>query len=235
MKNQQNIFSTFLKPALGLFLIALTGISCSKDDDIREPGNAGLAVIHAAPGTPELSLKINGVKTTTKALTFGVFNPYGTLQEGNYEFSVTKKDSAKILTKSVLTLKNGKAYSLFVADVPAKAVFTLVEDDLTAPVADKANLRFINMSPDAGILDLAVTGQTAPLFTKTPFKNATAFTAIVPGTEVNFEIRENGKTEVLAKIEKVKIEKGKIYTIWAKGLKAATDNTKLSMAVITNK
>jgi hypothetical protein len=148
---------------------------------------------------------------------------------------VTKKDSTRILAKSTLLLTNGKAYSLFIADVPSKAAFTLVEDDLTSPAADKANLRFINMSPDAGNLDLAVTGQAAPLFTKTLFKGVTAFSAITPGSEINFEIRENAKTEVLAKIEKVKIEKGKIYTIWAKGLKAANDTTKLSLAVITNK
>jgi hypothetical protein len=235
MKKQQNIFRSILKPALGLSLIALTAISCSKDDDVKIPGNSGLAVIHAAPGTPELTFKINGVKSNTKALTFGAFNGYGMLQEGNYEFSVTKKDSTRILTKAAILLKNAKVYSLFIADIPSKPTFTLVEDDLTSPASEKANLRFINMSPDAGSLDLAVTGQTAPLFTKTLFKGATAFSAITPGSELSFEIRENAKTEVLAKIGKVKIEKGKIYTIWAKGLKAATDTTKLSLAVITNK
>jgi hypothetical protein len=66
MKKQQNIFRSFLKPALGLSLIALTAISCSKDDDVMVPGNSGLAVIHAAPGTPELTLKINGVKAIPK-------------------------------------------------------------------------------------------------------------------------------------------------------------------------
>jgi hypothetical protein len=111
----------------------------------------------------------------------------------------------------------------------------LVEDDLTAPAADKANVRFVNMSPDAGNLDLAITGQTTPLFAKTAFKGATKFVAVAPGAELNFQINENTKTDVLAKVEKIKIEKGKIYTIWAKGLKAATDSTKLALGVITNK
>lgn len=236
MKNFKTISGAIIKPVFGLLAIALTVTSCSKDNDNgTSPGVATLAIVHAAPGTPELNLAIGGVKTNLKGLTFGTFINYANINEGLSEFGVTKKDSTRILTKSSLALKNGKAYSLFITDVPAKTAFALVEDDLTAPVTDKANLRFVNMSPDAGSLDLAITGQATALTTNTVFKGATAFTAVTPGTEVNFEIRANTKPDVLAKIEKVKIEKGKIYTIWAKGLKAATDTTKLSLKLITNK
>ncbi|WP_379086879.1 hypothetical protein [Pedobacter sp. UC225_65] len=36
-------------------------------------------------------------------------------------------------------------------------------------------------------------------------------------------------------IADVKIEEGKIYTVYARGLKAATDETKLGVAVFTHK
>ncbi|MBE9586241.1 DUF4397 domain-containing protein [Mucilaginibacter sp. JRF] len=236
MKKTRNFSNFFLKPAVGLLGIALMFTACSDDDNVSPaPGVANLAVVHAAPGSPELSLSVNGTKSNIKKLTFGTFIGYANINEGNAEFSITKKDSTKVLTKSTAALKSGKYYSLIIADVPAKTAFTLVEDDLTAPAADKAKVRFVNLSPDGGSLDLSITGQTTPLYTKTAFKAATAFTAVTPGAELNFEIRENTKPEVLAKIEKVKIEKGKIYTIWAKGLKAATDSTKLSLGVITNK
>ncbi|MET3980304.1 hypothetical protein ABIB62_002906 [Mucilaginibacter sp. UYP25] len=236
MKQFKNTSFSILKTVVALFAVVLTITACNKNNEnTPAPGVAGLALIHAAPGTPELSFQVNGIKNNIKALTFGKFINYGNILEGTYSLTVTKKDSTKVLATTSSTFKNGKIYSLFIADVPTKTGLTVIEDDLTSPVADKANVRFVNMSPNAGILDLSITGQATPLFTKTAFKAATAFLAVSPGTEVNFQINENTKTEVLAKIEKVKIEKGKIYTIWAKGLKAATDSTKLSIGMITNK
>lgn len=236
MKTFKNTSFSILKPVAGLLAVVLSITACSKNNDnTPAPGVSGLAIVHAAPGSPELSFKINGNKSNIKALTYGTFINYGNIIEGTYALTITKKDSARVLATSSSTFKNGKIYSLFIDDVPNKTGFTLIEDDLTAPAADKANVRFVNMSADGGNLDLAITGQVTPLFTKTAFKSATAFTAVVPGTEINFQINENTKANVLAKIEKIKIEKGKIYTIWAKGLKAATDSTKLSLGVITNK
>jgi hypothetical protein len=231
MKTQKHIATAFL----GLMTMALAITACNDKNNAPQPEGSALAIVHASPGNPELTFRINGQKTEVKGLTFGVNIPYSLINPGTYELSVSKKDSTRVFGKTNVDLKSGKVYSAFIADVPAKTGFVLIEDDLTAPVADKANVRFVNMSPDAGSLDLGITGTATPLFTKTNFKGATAFAAVTPGTEVNFEIKENTKTDVLAKLEKVKIEKGKIYTIWAKGLKAATDTTKLAVKILTNK
>ena len=229
-------FKHFLKPAAALFAIALTITACSDDkNDLPAPSEAALTVVHASPGSPELTLKINGTKANARALTFGTAFPYSAIIANTYEFSITKKDSSRVMVKSNLELKANKYYSLYIADIPTKPVFVLTEDNLTAPAADKANVRFVNLSPDAGALDLGITGVATNVFTKTAFKESTAFTGVTPGAELTFEIKENTKTEVIAKVEKVKIEKGKIYTIWAKGLKAAADSTKLAVKVITNK
>ena len=236
MKKFKNISLSFLKPALGLVTLALTVAACNKyHETLPIRYLSSLAIVHAAPGTPELSLHVDGFRSSVKGLTYGAFINYTEIPDGTSEFAVTKKDSSRVLVKSSLNLKKGKFYSLFVTDVPAKPAFSLFEDDLTVPAADKANVRFVNMSPDAGSLDLGVTGQTTPVFTNVPFKGASAFTGIAPGAEVTFEIKEYTKTDVVARIEKVKIEKGKIYTIWARGLRTATDSTKLGLELITNK
>jgi hypothetical protein len=224
--------------AYGIATVLLSGAvmlsSCSKDNNAPVTLPAGLAIAHVSPGSPEYTFKLNGTKVNIKALTYGTVNPYGALQPGSYEFSITKKDSARVITKSTVEVKSDQAYSVYIADVPSKATFVLTEDDLSAPAADKAKIRFVNLSPDAASLDLSVTGK-AVLFSKTAFKGSTAFTAVDPGAEVGFEIKENTGTTVLATLPKVKVEKGKIYTILAKGLKAATDSTKLALGVITNR
>lgn len=229
---------TFFKPVVTLLAIALTFTACSDDDDDQPTpveNQSALAVVHASPGSAELILKADGTKAHQSALTFGTIIPYSAIISKAYEFSITKKDADPVLLKSKLELKANKNYSLYIADLPEKVAFVLTEDNLAAPAADKANVRFINLSPDAGALDLGINGVATNLFNKTAFKESTSFAAVTPGAELTFEIKENTKTEVLAKLEKVKIEKGKIYTIWANGLKSAADNTKLAVKLITNK
>jgi hypothetical protein len=74
----------------------------------------------------------------------------------------------------------------------------------------------VNLSPDVGSVDLSISGK-APLFTKLPFRESTAFMAITPGEAVNFDIKENSKPDILVTRANVRIEKGKIYTMFVKG------------------
>ncbi|MXV50275.1 DUF4397 domain-containing protein [Pedobacter sp. HMF7647] len=235
MRNFTTVSSLLKKPILGLAAIALLAGSCKNNNDADNPPSSAISIVHAAPGTSELTFVINGSKANHARLTYGTALAYGVIQPGSYEFSVTKKDSTRQFAKSTNALKNGTYYSLFVVDVPSKESTLLTEDDLSDPKTDQAKIRFINLSPDAGSLDLNIAGTDTLFVKKADFKKTSAFSTAAPGTEKTFEIRENGKTEVLAKIEKVKIEKGKIYTILAKGLRAKTDSTKLSLQVINNK
>jgi hypothetical protein len=220
-----------------LSLTAMVIASCGKDNNnvapVARPG--ALAIAHASPGSPEYSFYINGTKASTKSLTYGTFLSYGTINSGKYEFAITKKDGKDVLTKSIVDIQSDKAYSLYIADLPSKPVFVFTADDLSVPAAEKAKIRFINLSPDAGDLDLKVAGKDSSLFKKTSFKTGTGFVSIDPGAELNFEVTTNAQSTVLATLPKTKIEKGKIYTIWAKGLKAATDSTKFALGLITNK
>ncbi|RFZ90252.1 DUF4397 domain-containing protein [Mucilaginibacter conchicola] len=223
--------------ALGLMIGSTLLTSCGKDNNSPAPvpAIANLALYHASPGSPELTFRINGSANQLKDFTYSKFLPYVNIQEGNYEFSFTKKDATDVLSKLSTSIKKDKFYTLHVTDVTSKQTIVVTEDDLTAPAADKAKIRFVNLSPDAGALDVTISGKTDPLFKNAAFKSASTFAAADPGAEVTFQVTETTKTTVLAKVEKVKIEKGKIYTIYANGLKAATDATKLSVNVVTNK
>ena len=52
---------------------------------------------------------------------------------------------------------------------------------------------------------------------------------------VTFNIKDKATGDVLATVADVKVEDGKIYTLYAKGLKANTDNTKFGAAIFTHK
>lgn len=237
MKTNINSLPSLAKTLVVALTLTSVFSSCKKDKDQPAPQEktAKLTIVHAAPGTPELSFFIDKLKANSKALTYATALDYISVKTGKKEFNVTKKDGTESLVKGNFDLAADKSYSVFVADKTANAL-VFVSDDLTAPAADKAKIRFINLSPDAGTIDLAITGKTETLIAKRAFKETSEFINTDTGAEINFEIRANGTTTVLATLPKVKIEKGKIYTIWAKGVKTtSTEDTKLGLSVITNK
>ncbi|WP_316848503.1 DUF4397 domain-containing protein [Pedobacter psychrodurus] len=237
MKTQKNL-NGLIKTGATLILSAIMFTACKKDGPVLPPAvqNGKLAVLVSSPGAAELSLLINGAKATTaKPLTYNTTMDYSDFKSGAVEFGVTKKDATEVLAKITGTIKANTNYTLFLTDKSPKATVILSEDDLSAPATDKAKIRFVNLSPDATLLDLYLAGKTETGISKKAFKDVSGFINVDAAAEAKFEIKENGKTDVLATLEKVKIEKGKIYTIYAKGLKDATDVSKLGIDVMINK
>lgn len=234
----QNYTTMFVKKGALVLLAVSMLTACKKDKDkgpdLAKPGK--VAMLISSPGADEFSFLLNGTKTNTaKPLTYNTVIDYTDIKAGTGEFSFTKKGATEVLAKINYNIKPQSNYSLIVTDKSPKAALILVEDDLSAPAADKAKVRFINLSPDAPELDLYVGGKLDAGLTKKAFKAVSSFVNVDPGAELKFEIKENGKTEVLATLDKYKVEKGKIYTIWARGLKAATDATKLGVEAMANK
>jgi len=229
----RNYFSITTKIALSLFAITLTLSACKKDFNDTPIEATGIGFVHASPGTGALDFILDGQKinnfTYTKDLGYYAAYP------GTRLIGVAKKDSLKYLTTATSALKAGAFYSVFVVDTLKSTKLLVVEDDLKAPETDKANIRFINLSPGAPALDLTVQGTDAPLFTAKAFKEFTTFTSIAPSNTYTFQVKNTGSTTVRATLPAVKIEKGKIYTIWAKGLSSKTDSTQFGLSVMTNK
>jgi len=227
----KNYLGLSTKIIFALFAITLTFSACKKDwnDDPIEA--AGIGFVHASPGTAALDYILDNQKIGSFSYTNdrGYFAAY----PGTRLVGVSKKDSLKYLTNGTAALKGGSFYSVFVVDTLKSTKLLLVEDDLKAPETDKAKIRFINLSPGSSPLDLALDGNATALFTSKAFKEYTAFTSINPSESYTFQVKQAGT--VRATLPAIKIEKGKIYTIWAKGLSSATDSTKFGLAIMTNK
>jgi hypothetical protein len=160
---------------------------------------------------------------------------YMNLISGKRKISIAKKGTTTALLSDSLTFKPQLGYSLFVIDKLETVKFLLLEDDLTQPAAGKARIRFVNASPDAPALNLAIAGKETDVFTNKLFKEFSAFESIDAAEKVTFKVKNKATGATETTIADVKIEAGKIYTIWVKGLKAATDDTKLGVAVFTHK
>jgi len=233
MKTHLKNFSLTTKIALSLLAITTIFSACKKDWNNDPIEAAGIGFVHASPGTAALDFVLDNQKIGS--FTYTNDRGYYAAYPGNRVIGVAKKDSLRYLTSGTGTLKQGVFYSAFVVDTLKSTKILLVEDDLKAPDADKAKVRFINLSPGSTALDLAVEGNATALFTAKAFKEFTPFASINPSESYTFQVKEAGSATVKATLPAIKIEKVKIYTIWAKGLSSKTDSTKFGLAVMTNK
>lgn len=222
-----------LTAVLLLATTACTFSSCSKDDN-TVTAISGLSVVNVSPTLGTYNVYLNSTKVSTAALPFtGSINYFQITPGINSVKFTTASSTESLLTKSI-NLEADKAYSLYLIDKADKLDGLLISDDLSAGSADKAAVRFINLSPDAGALTLNQTGG-ASLSTDQAYKGASAFSSTEAKT-YSLEIRDKTTGTVLTKLENVTLTAGKIYTIVAAGLVApSTNDQPLKISVVTNK
>jgi hypothetical protein len=231
LTNLKNISRTFI--ALATLSVTLT--ACSKDDDITPPPISGLSVIHASPTTEKLDFYVENQKANKEDFAYTDKIDYLNLISGTRRLVIAKKGAATALLTEDFPLEPQKGYSLFVYDKFETIKFLMIKDNLTAPASGKARIRFVHLSPDAPAFNLAIAGKDTDLFTDKSFKGYTDFIDIDPAEKVTFNVKNKDGGAIAASIADVEIEANKIYTVWVKGLVAATDDTKLGVEVFVHK
>jgi hypothetical protein len=213
-------------PAFLIFtLLSIT--SCSKDEKI-----AKVLVTHASPDAPGVDLLIDNSKVNSSALTFPSSTGYLDVESGVRNVKVNAAGTSTSVINADVTLVEDKNYSIFAVNTLAKIEAIVLEDNLTAPAAGKAHVRFGHLSPDAPAVDIALKGG-AVVFPNAKFKDFTAFTPLDAGT-YNLDVRVAGTNTVALSIPPITLEAGKIYTVFARGFLGAGTN-KLGAQIIVNK
>lgn len=209
-----------------LFTISLSLYTCAKSLDFPEEDSikeaSVLSLINAVPINRNLDVYLSGNKITDDEFSFGTRTDYGYMLPGSKTVSVTVQSASQMLKTETFTLLP-KAYSLFIVNEVEMMEFLLLEDDTTIPPTGKAKVRFVNLSPDAGPVDLSAYtyGILSTLATNIPFKNYTPFILVDPGNDISFLLKNSaGDQTIFGGV----LEAGKTYTVFAKGLKRPTSN-----------
>lgn len=227
-------FSTTIRTTIAALFLTITLTSCLKDNDYEPVQLAGLSLINAVPSTELLDVYADNNRTTNADFGFGTKVDYINAYIGSRNITVTRKNTTIPLYSERFTLENQVGYSLFVIDQLASVKLLMIKDNLSAPAAGKAKIRFVHVSPDAPLLYLGVEGNPNHLFSGKVFREYTDFEEISAPERVNFQVK-NAAGTVLATIADVKLETGKTYTIYARGLLANSDDTKFGAAIFTHK
>jgi hypothetical protein len=213
---------------------------------------AGTNVANGA-GTPYYTVPVGPLQLRAKAATGAIGgvlassdilfragatnqNNFTTVAGTNYTFFVTD------------TLNRPKATGIGATD-PGGPRFLNVTDNLTAPAAGNAHIRFFHLSPNAPAVWVNVlrTGVTSPItsFTNRSYRalstgsgatlvNFFNFTPITAGT-YNIEVRTGSATGPVAfTVPNIALADGKIYTLFARGLLRATGSDALGASIVAH-
>lgn len=216
------------------FLFVFLSFSCKKNKDLALIDVSGLSIVNASPSAEFLDVYVDNTKVTGSNFGFGSKIDYLNAFSGSRKMTVTRRDSTNPLRSELFILEPQFGYTLFLIDRLSDIKFMLLPDNLTKPSKGKASVRFANLSPDSEPLTLSIEGDPA-LITNIAFKDYSNAIVVETGDKVTFNVREHRTGNLVLTLPDVKIEDQKIYTIYVKGLKAATDDTKLGVAIYTHK
>ena len=220
INSQKNLSKAFLIAGASLIFS-----SCSTDDS-PSLGIAAVAVTNAIPGGSFNFLLDNG-RPAGNPIAFGSKIDYFQAYEGNREAKLTTSTTTTVpvdkLTETI-NLKPGEYYSMYLVNTVDQPEFLLINDKFPNTGLDKPKVRFINLSPDAPVYDFEIEGDTTT-FKNKAFKAYTEFKDVAIKTDAKLLIKDHATGAVKATLTDVDLEKGRIYTIWAKGLNNTTETS----------
>jgi hypothetical protein len=185
-------------------LLYISGISAllltACDPDTFEPEGIGsFSVTNAAPGSPTVDVLVDGQVTSTARLTYGTTTitqsgsaqVYLPILAGAHNINISVDTGKTSLTQISHQAETGKIHSFFLYDSivnnSAPKVLKLT-DDLTLPTGANGHVRFLNLAPNSGPLDVTLVRGTVydSIVTASPQTTARVF---VPADSITLSNR----------------------------------------------
>ena len=205
------------------------GTVASPTDSAADANGVSMVrVVNAAPGSGSLTVRA-GDESPFTAVAYKTVTPYREVRGNMVRFRVTggASDSTDLAANNEV-MADGNRYTIFImpnddddadaANAGARKLnMKVVRDELDAD-STKAQVRFVNAAADAGELDLAMAGQTDPVFDDVNFGNEAGFKTVDPVARGQLTVRREEGNRSLASVRDIRaLEAGKLYTIVVTG------------------
>ncbi len=228
-------FSRGFAIAAGILASSLVLSSCMDDIESPElPPAAYVSIYQGASSAPAMNIYANQNQVTQQPLGYTQVLPYSAYYTGNRDFRFSAFNSATSLLEKTFELKADSVYSIFVATELEGIDAVIAEDVWEEPSAEKAQLRFVHLSPDSENVYLEISGSTTPLVAESTFKSVSEFEEITPGN-VTLKVKSTETDEVLIQTGTLEMKGNRVYTLILRGLQAeTTGDKKLDIQLVTN-
>jgi Domain of unknown function (DUF4397) len=243
-KNMKNIVK-----GMAAFCLLAFAFGCGIDDNLASPSVARIKFFHGVSDAPTVGVDLLVDGTPINLRTFlvaGTILPddsfkygagfpantdssYISLLEGAHNIKVNAFGTATTVASLDVTVASGKTYTAFAVDSLAKVGFLVIEDKLPAPKMGKAWVRFANLSPNAGNVDVmlkyvkTVTGvlttlDSSAVASGVAYKVISDFVEVKAPDSLTVEFRGAGTTKAAVTFPKSALVAGRCYTILARGI-----------------
>jgi hypothetical protein len=200
-------------------LITTVSPSCA---EVLELGGSSsdtcIRLVHAAPDAPPVDIYLNEAQIAQN-LEFGTATEYVTAPSGGgrgVRVTATGAPVEEAVIDAGLDFDPGQAYVMLVTGGGDDLELTITGTDLRPVAEGQARLRVIHASPDAGVVDVGVSGSEDNLFEGIDFRNATEYIVVDAG-DYPIEVRPGGEDMTVALQSNATFEEGVTYDLVALG------------------
>lgn len=220
---------------LGVFAAVLLGTislnSClNNDDELPNVPDAGyVAFFNASPDSNGIVFYSNDRVINQSPVNYSQFFGYLGLENGSHAIRVSSGNNS--LDTINMSIVKDKRYSVFAVNKFEDLELFALEDAITTPQTGKASIRFIQLSPDAPLLTLAIEGMELPIGDFN-YKQSSSFIQV--NEMVNKDLYLiNTETQDTIFTKEIDLNNGRVYSIFSKGLINTTNqNQKLDIQIV---
>jgi len=152
--------------------------ACKKETTINT-GISALNVVNATVDAPSISINFSSSPGTYSSFPVTIPNAsnleFGLPAGTNTINLISSLDTSKTLFHDILNLKIGGVYSLYLIGQSPNTDTLFMKDNLPAYQDSSSAVRFINLSPDSGPLNINLVGSTQKDFSGLSYKKITDF------------------------------------------------------------
>lgn len=210
--NRSILFRNYFKVVGVALLMSMGFVACNDDDVVPVEDKAQVAVLNLLKDKPNLDAYLGETKINTTSITDQSF-AYLTIDAKQDRLSLFVAGETDTLVSANHDFKAGEAFSAIVMGDQEEAELIITSDDLKAPTGGKAKIRFANAWDTEAPLELWVADSEEALQSDASYPSIKAFIEVEPASGLTLQVRGVDSEDVLAELEDVKLESGKIYTI----------------------
>ncbi len=225
-----------MKKLFGILLattVVTSFYGCKKDNPAPADSASVMFVNGCAGAAPGIDAKVDNVNVSGAAnIAYSASSGYKLVKTGtavNISYYITNAGTP--VTNEPVTIDAGMHYTAFSSGLITAPGFIFTQDNLSAPAASSAKIRFVNLSNDGmnvtatasnTVIDSNVTSQVVTSFVELPAGNYD----LKAGDPANINTVVTTGTQTLAA--------GRIYTLMLTGALVGTGASQLKLTLLNN-